>query len=167
MIKVRILEIEAELEEVVRLLDSLGLSTPPASPPLPMSPAAESAPSAFAQEETPAQLGHGEEEDCVHHWKIGRPSDGVAHGVCQNCGAEKDFEHDHDAADGAPAGAAELVTVFNRQSKRQVLHAAVCGHARRALESRPVALDQVNFLLSDTTVQKHSCVFKRAKTASP
>ena len=166
MIKVRILEIEAELEEVVRLLDSLGLSTPPASPPLPMSPAAESAPSAFVQEETPAELGHGDETSCVHHWRIERPVDGVAHGVCQNCGAEKDFEHDHDAAEGAATGSAELVTVFNRQSKRQVLHAAICGYARRALRSRPVALDQVNSLLSDTSVKKHFCVFKRA-TVTP
>lgn len=32
-------------------------------------------------------------EACVHHWVVETPVDGISHGTCKNCKAEKGFDH--------------------------------------------------------------------------
>jgi hypothetical protein len=29
--------------------------------------------------------------ECIHHWKLASPNGPTVHGICQHCGAERDF----------------------------------------------------------------------------
>lgn len=75
-----ILELEREAESIL----GEALEQEPIAPPEPKT---------KTRKRKPEKNNSEKSEACVHHWIVETPVDGISHGTCKNCKAEKGFDH--------------------------------------------------------------------------